>query len=302
MLTVIVPATSANLGPGFDTLGLSLRISNRFAVRERSDGHSATTAHGEGAESLSGTQENLVLRSARRLYEAADRPFPGWDLEIHSEIPLARGLGSSASAVIGGLVAANALMGERFTHEEILAHATALEGHPDNVAPALMGGLTLAMACDGRIVARAMRTEAWPGFVVAVPDFELSTELARKALPSMVSRQDAVYNIARVTLLTTALASGRLEWLADALGDRLHEPHRRALVPGMDAVTRAARDAGAWGVTLSGAGPTLLGWCPPERGADVAAAMEAAWRTAGVSARARLVPVERSGTRIERDF
>lgn len=301
MLNVSVPATSANLGPGFDCLGMALPLYNRFSVRERHDGQSMTTARGEGAEILDGTADNLVLRAARRLYEAAECPFPGWELGLDSEIPLARGLGSSASAVVGGLLAANALLSEPFSPAEILAHATALEGHPDNVAPALFGGLTVAMEIEGRVIARPLRAEALPGLVVAVPAFELSTEASRKALPDVIRREDAVYNIARVTLLTTALASGELEWLADALGDRLHEPYRRALVPGMDAVCQAAQRAGAWGVTLSGAGPTLLAWCPRERGAEVAQEMEAAWRAEGVSAWTRPFAVEAAGARIERE-
>lgn len=301
MITVTVPATSANLGPGFDCLGLALPILNRFSARERDDGPSMTRATGEGAGLLDGSTDNLVLRSARRLYEAAGRPFPGWDLTIASEIPLARGLGSSASAVVGGLALANALMGEPFTREQLLSHATAIEGHPDNVAPALTGGITVAFEVEGRVVAQPLVAERLPEWVVAVPAFELSTEVARKALPSVISRQDAVYNIARVTLLTTALAGGRLEWLADALSDRLHEPYRRPLVPGMEAVSRAAVAAGAWGVTLSGAGPTLLAWCPLGQGDQVAAAMEAAWQASGVAARARRVPLDRQGTRIERD-
>jgi len=243
----------------------------------------------------------LVIAAGRRLYEAAGKPFPGWDLTIDAEIPLARGLGSSASAVVAGLVVANALLGEPFGPEEILAHATAMEGHPDNVAPALAGGMTVAMTTEGGAIARPLAAPTLPGFVLAVPAFELATEVARKALPSLIQRQDAVYNIARVTLLTTALATGRLEWLADALGDRLHEPYRRPLVPGMEAVAKAAVDAGAWGVTLSGAGPTLLGWCPPERGDAVAEAMASAWQAEGVAAWARPVAVDRSGTRIERD-
>lgn len=301
MLTVFVPATSANLGPGFDTLGLALSLYNRFTVSERSDGRSVTTASGEGSTQLEGDGDNMVLAAARRLYEAAGRAFPGWDLRISAEIPLARGLGSSASAVVGGLVAANTLLGVPFGPDELLAHATALEGHPDNVAPALRGGLTVALHAQGKVVCRPLQASELPAFVVAVPAFELSTEVARKALPAVISREDAVYNIARVTLLTTALATGRLEWLADALDDRLHEPYRRPLIPGMGAVASAARAAGAWGVTLSGAGPTLLAWCPPEAQEAVAQAMVQAWQAEGVTAWARPVSVDRSGTRIERD-
>lgn len=301
MLKVKVPATSANLGPGFDCLGLSLSLYNHFTVAERSDGRSMTRADGEGVEALAGPGDNMVLRAARRLYAAAGREFPGWDLEIAAAIPPARGLGSSASAVVGGLTAANALMGNPFSAEEILAHASAIEGHPDNVAPAFRGGLTVAFAGPDGVIARSLEAAAWPVFVVAVPEFALATEMARNALPPVVSREDAVYNIARVTLLTTALAAGRLEWLAEALGDRLHEPYRRPLVPGMAAVSAAALEAGAWGVTLSGAGPTLLGWCPPQKANQVAEAMVSAWNAEGVAAWARPVSVDRSGTRIERD-
>lgn len=283
---VFVPATSANMGPGFDALGLALPFGNRFEVSEAAESGTSYRLMGEGETSPLSAERNLFLVAASRLADEVGSALPPLSIACHASIPLGRGLGSSASAVVGGLLAANRLLGEPLGPDDLLRLATALEGHPDNVAPALLGGVCIAVqGATGLLVERIAAAEA-PGLVVAIPAFELSTATARAALPSLVPLGDAVYNVGRAALLTAALCSGRSELLGEALGDRLHQPYREPLVQGMAEVTRAAREAGAWGTTLSGAGPTLLAWCPEGRREAVARAMASAWEREGIAARA----------------
>lgn len=292
---IFVPATSANLGPGFDCMGLALPFGSHFRVRLLPEGPSSYCL--EGAPAIP-EASNLFLRAAGRLAEAVGAALPPWEVRVASEIPLARGLGSSASAVVGGLAAANAVLEAGWGVPELLRLATEIEGHPDNVAPALYGGFCVAVQSASGPVCAPVPVSDPPCLVVAIPSFELSTAKARAALPAVVSLPDAVYNVGRAALLTAALVSGRHELLSDALSDRLHEPYRQALVPGMPGVGSAAKEAGAYGVTLSGAGPTLLAWCSSERQVAVAHRMVTAWQEAGVEARALAVGIGTRGMTI----
>ncbi|MBO9541377.1 homoserine kinase [bacterium] len=283
---VVVPATSANMGPGFDCLGLALPVYNRFRIDVAPAGAPSYRLMGEGAAEPLEAGRNLFLVAAERLAAEVGTSLPPLSVVCEAAIPLGRGLGSSASAVVGGLMAANHVLGEPLAQADLLRLATALEGHPDNVAPALLGGVCLALEGEGGLIVERLMVAEEPGLVVAVPAFELATAIARAALPSLVPHADAVYNVGRAALLVSALFSGRYERLAEALADRLHQPYRAPLVPGMAEVTRAAREAGAWGTTLSGAGPTLLAWCPVEGRDAVARAMAEAWAEAGIVARA----------------
>ncbi|HEY9899315.1 MAG TPA: homoserine kinase [Pantanalinema sp.] len=283
---VLVPATSANMGPGFDCLGLALPFGNRFRVETAPRQPGSYRLAGEGAGSALEGERNLFWVAAQRLAAEVGAELPPLAVACEASIPLGRGLGSSASAVVGGLLAANRVLGERLGPGDLLRLATEIEGHPDNVAPALLGGVCVAVQGEGGLLAERLAVMDAPGLAVAVPSFELSTAKARAALPSLVPHADAVYNVGRAALLVTALFSSRRELLAEALADRLHQPYREPLIPGMPEVVRAARDAGAWGVTLSGAGPTLLAWCPSERREAVALAMAEAWATEGIAARA----------------
>lgn len=291
-LLLSVAATSANLGPGFDCLGLALARYNRYRVRP-----------GGGAYLLDGVpwggRRNLFLEGAARLATELGRALPPFDVEVTGAIPLGRGLGSSASATVAGLVAANLILDARLDARVLLRLATELEGHPDNVAPALLGGVTVAVQAGEAVEVLPLELPVRPELVLAIPAFELATQAARAALPAVVPLEDAVYNVARAALLTAALASGRLDSLILALGDRLHQPYRAPLVPGMLEVQAAARAAGAWGVTLSGAGPSLLAWCPPGTAAQVARSMETAWRETGQEARVEQVAIARAGVIIE---
>jgi homoserine kinase len=290
---VRVPATSANLGPGFDALGLALALYNEVTASEADT--VSVAIEGEGAGRLSSGAENVVARAVRQAYEAAGRPFKGVALRCVNRVPTARGLGSSAAAWVGGLVAGNALLGRPLSREALLSLAARAEGHPDNVTAALMGGLTVSCALgDGRIAAVSLPVPGTVRWVVLVPEITSATAEARAVLPSTYSRADAVFNVQRVALLLAALQAGRVDLLGHALDDRIHQPYRLRLFPWMPAVVDAARAVGALGCVLSGAGPSLLAAVRDD--ADVVArSMEAALAAAGVRGRASALAVDTEG-------
>jgi homoserine kinase len=288
---VRVPATTANLGPGFDALGLALALYNEFTLEE-SDGVTVSV-EGEGAERLPRSADNVVARATRLAFEAARRRFRGVRIHCVNRIPLSRGLGSSAAAWVGGLVGANAILGSPLDRAALMALAASAEGHPDNVSAAILGGLTVSCQDGSRVAAVRLPVLADLRWVVLVPELKSETRDARAVLPDTVPRGDAVFNVQRVSLLLASLA-GHPELLELAMCDRLHQPYRLRLFPWMEAVIAGARGAGALGCALSGAGPSMLAVTqqPPER---VALAMEQALRHAGLSGRAIALDVDRSG-------
>jgi homoserine kinase len=295
---VRVPATSANLGPGFDALGVALALYNDVEAREAD---AVTVAiEGEGAGQLPSGMDNVVARGIHLAFDAAGRPFKGAAIRCTNRIPAARGLGSSAAAWVGGLVAGNALSGGALTTDALLALATRAEGHPDNVAAALLGGLTVSCAgAESAVTAISLPVPDDLAWVVLVPAITSSTADARAVLPPTVPRADAIFNVQRVALLLAALQTRRRDALVAALDDRLHQPYRRALFPWMPAVAEAARGAGALGCVLSGAGPSLLAVVAGDGGA-VARAMERALRAAGVEGHARTYAIDAAGATVSR--
>jgi homoserine kinase len=253
---------------------------------------------GEGAGRLPADERNVVARGVRSAYEAAGRRFRGCTLACVNRIPPARGLGSSAAAWVGGLVAGNALLGAPLSREALLTLAARAEGHPDNVAAALFGGLTVSCASPDGVMALTLPVASRLTWVVLIPEITGSTAEARAVLPPTVSRLDAVFNVQRVALLLAALQADRPDRLPPALEDRLHEPYRLALFPWMTEVAAAARRAGALGCVLSGAGPSLLAVVTGE-GSKVARAMEEALRSAGIGGAARALEVDRQGAVVE---
>ncbi|MBO9598523.1 MAG: homoserine kinase [Cohnella sp.] len=255
-VVVKVPASTANLGPGFDSLGMALSL---FAwVSLAPSDATRVTLHGDNLEGVPLDKTNLVYEVAQSVFERAGISIPELDIAIRSDIPLTRGLGSSASAIVGALVAANALIGGPLSEDELFQMATALEKHPDNVGASLFGGIIVA-AWDGTR-AEHVRFDPPAGMAVlaAIPQFELSTKKARNVLPDSLPLKDAVFNVTHSSLLTAALAGGRLDLLRFAMRDRLHQPYRAALIPGMETILRDAGDHGALAAALSGAGPTML--------------------------------------------
>lgn len=253
---VKIPATSANLGPGFDCLGLALNLYNRLEVH--TDDKLRIETEGDGAELIPSDASNLTYQAMKRAYEAAGRQCPGFFIRQINAIPLSRGLGSSASAIVGGLVAANALMGGPLDKKELLSIACAIEGHPDNVTPCLFGGLSASMM-DGPEIhfARALPDERFC-FAAMVPGFILPTKKARQVLPDSYSKADTVQNVGRAVLMYAALEQGLSDALKAACRDRIHQPYRKSLITGWDDVTAHAVDSGALAVYLSGAGPTIM--------------------------------------------
>ena len=292
---VRVPATTANLGPGFDALGLALALYNDVEAREADAVTVAVEGHGAGELARDG--RNVVARGVRLAYEAAGRAFKGVALRCVNRIPASRGLGSSAAAWVGGLVAGNALLGGPLTRDALLALATRSEGHPDNVAAAVYGGLTVS-CLDGADV-RAIPLPVPPAltWVVLVPEVRSATAEARAVLPATVPRGDAIFNVQRVALLLAALSAGRFDTLRTALDDRLHQPYRLKLFPWMPAVADAARAAGALGCVLSGAGPSLLAVVSGD-GSAVARAMDSALAAAGIQGSARAFDVDTAGATV----
>ena len=294
---VRVPATSANLGPGFDTLGLAMALYNEVTLEE-ADGVSVTV-EGEGAGRLDTGAKNVVARGVALAFEAAGRRFRGGRLHCVNRIPLSRGLGSSAAAWVGGLVAANALLAEPLDRDGLVTAAARAEGHPDNVAAALLGGLTVSCADGDRVTAVSLPVPRDIAWVVLVPETESSTREARAVLPESLPRADAVFNVQRVSLLLAALGTGRADLLDLAMQDRLHQPYRQRLFPWMDAVAGAGRRAGALGCVLSGAGPAMLA-AAHGSGDHVARAMERALQEAGIGGRALSLTVDATGATWER--
>ena len=254
-VTVRVPATTANLGPGFDTLGMALSMWNR--IRVRWGGPPGVIVHGEGEGRLRTDTSNLMYRAAQRLLKEAG---VAGDLRIEAwqEVPLSRGLGSSACAIVGGIFAANAITGFPVPPRKLLELATELEGHPDNVAAALLGGCCVAIRDRGRVLAAPVPLPPGLQCVVFIPDQPMATRKARAVLGPQVSREDAVFNISRTALLVAGLAAGNLEYLELATQDRLHQAARQQIFPPMKQLFANALSAGARGVFLSGAGPTVL--------------------------------------------
>ncbi len=309
-VTVSVPATSANLGPGFDCLGLALDLRNEVTVSADGpivavdDGQETVyevRVSGVDAAKVPADRSNLLIEAAGALFRRAGRRPARLSVDMVNAIPVGSGLGSSSSAIVAGLLAANAIIDAGYSERDVLQLAVEMEGHPDNVAPAMLGGLVLGVLTDpvagpAELLLRRM-TPPHLTAVVVLPDFTLLTADARAVLPPVVPRADAIFNASRVALLLYALATGEYDCLRVAMADRLHQPYRLALIPGAPAAYAAAYDAGAIGVALSGAGPSLLALT--ENGAAaVAAAMGDAFAAAGLGSRAWLLQPSAEGARL----
>jgi len=268
-VSVKVPATSANIGPGFDCLGLALPIYNTITIEE-------TVLPGTGIEinlmseeevidemifdDIPRDENNIVYKSVEMLYNSIGQEPSELKINIQSQIPITRGLGSSAAVVVGGLVAANKLLGSPADETALLSIATEVEGHPDNVAPAILGGFVLAsQEEDGTIeYCKLNWPEEWD-ITACIPDFELSTNIARSVLPEKVPLQDAVYNAKHIAMLIEAVNTKNEKLMKLALHDKLHQPYREKLIPGMNEIMEAFKhEDGVLGCVLSGAGPTML--------------------------------------------
>ena len=295
-IKVRVPATTANLGPGFDTLGLALDLWNETSFNLNADGILVEVS-GEGAGTLSTDANNLVASSALRVFKESNVEAPqGLHIKCNNQIPLGSGLGSSAAAVLTGLLGGNALAGNPLSSSQIVRLASEIEGHPDNVAPALLGGLTIVIADGEEIITR--KIEVAPiTVIVMLPDVKLPTKAARQALPEQVSLKDAVYNIGRNAMVVEALRYGDLELLAKSMQDRLHQSVRLESIPGGQAAISAAQEAGA-AAGVSGAGPGIVAFTVkvPD---EILGAMQLSFEAEAVKTREFILSISQKGASVE---
>jgi len=257
MIEVVVKATTANLGPGFDCLGLALDIENRVKFTE---------SHKDFPD-----KNNMIYMAAKRIFDISGKTIPMIDIEQQVGIPVCRGLGSSAACIAAGCIAGNIMSGANMSMDELIEIGTQMEGHPDNIVPAFLGGFTVSSMDDGKVV--YFRKDAYEGFKYAVmyPEYTLPTSQARGVLPRQIAFSDGVFNIGKASLFTAAMITGDGELLKYACKDKLHQPYRKNLVPGFDDIIDNAQSLGALASFLSGAGPTIIAILPKdERNFEVA--------------------------------
>lgn len=253
MVNIKVPATSANLGPGFDSLGLALNLYNNFTFKEIEKGLKIV-----GALESEKVKDNLVYTSMLKTFDLVGYKVKGISINIETNIPVSRGLGSSASCILGGVMGANKISGANLSQDDIFKIATDIEGHPDNIAPALFGGLVSSLIEEDNIYYNKINIAKGLKFVAIIPDFTLSTKMAREVLPTTISHKEAVENISRVSLLISAFSNGRFDLLKHSLKDNLHQPYRGNLIKGFKEIIDEIYKLKALGGYLSGAGPTIM--------------------------------------------
>ncbi len=254
MIKIRIPATSANLGSGFDSLGVALDMYNYVHIEE------ADVIDISSADDIEvpTDENNLIYWSAQRLYMECGKKLPGLKIVQENNIPMTRGLGSSSACIAAGLIGANRFLGSPMSTHDLVNLACKIEGHPDNTTPALLGGLVTSAMENGRVYSVSVPVAQHIRFGVFIPPFELKTEVARKALPNDYTREDAVYNLSRSSLMTAALFSGSLENLRVAVQDSLHQPYRKKFINGIDTVFRISYELGSYGTYISGAGPSII--------------------------------------------
>lgn len=255
MYKVIVPATSANLGPGFDCLGVALELFNTIEVEEIRNGLKIESKSGNTYYS---NENNLIYRAMKHIFDKIGYSPKGIRIIQNDNIPGTRGLGSSAACIAAGLLAANMMTGQKFSLEEIAFMAASMDGHPDNTTPAIFGGLRASVMCDNKLYHVGIETPDNLKFIAFIPDFTLSTTKARMVLPQLVSHNDAVFNLGRLALLVSSLSQGKLENLSFAMEDKVHQPYRKRYIPDIDKIFSKSLGSGAISCYLSGAGPTLM--------------------------------------------
>ncbi len=298
-IIVTTPATTANLGPGFDSLGLALDLWNQTVFSTATDVNKVIVG-GEGRGKLPEDEQNLIFLAAKTVFERAEKPMPPLRITCQNGIPLSSGLGSSSAAVLAGLLGANNLLNDPFSHDELLNMACNLEGHADNVAPALLGGLVITATEKDEVLYKKVIFSALapPIYItVVLPAFEFSTEKARAALPEKISHADAIFNISRTALVIEALKSGNANLLGKAMQDRLHQPYRLPLIPAAQKAMDSMRQAGAEAIALSGAGPSLIAFSA-KRDEAVGEAAKTAFDKAGLTARVFQLQISQSGAKI----
>lgn len=298
---ISVPATSANLGPGFDTMGLALNIRNRVMFEVIPEGFEFTF-DGFGSKSLPRDRSNLIIESAWRLFDEVGEHPTGLHMYQSADIPVKKGLGSSSGAIVAGLFGANQLLGEPKSIDELVQIATAIEGHPDNVVPALLGGLTVSvMGASKTVLTKRIKPFDWE-ILMVVPDYTFGTDEARAILPTTIPMRDVVFNMSRSAMLPTILERGDHDNLAEVMRDRIHQNYRLPQFPGVEGAYEAAMMAGASGVALSGAGPSLIVFAKSDKIDEIKRAVNMPFEALGIHCRVIKTSISMEGVRIEENF
>ncbi len=256
MIRVRVPATSANMGSGFDTLGVALNLYSKLEIEETSGGLEIITLNNSG--NVQNDKTNLVYRAMDHIFREVGYSPKGLKIKQDSAIPMTRGLGSSSACIVGGMLAANALSGRKLSYSEIMDLAVEMEGHPDNAAPALYGGFCVSARDCGKVYVKSIKLKNDLKFAVMIPDFFVATRKSRGVLPETVSLKDAAFNISRASMLQAALTSGDYDLLRIGAEDRLHQPYRKSYIDGFDHIFEHTYKIGAKATYLSGSGPTIM--------------------------------------------
>lgn len=296
MVKIQVPATTANLGSGFDILGVCLNLYN-FIDIDISDNYNLTYSGKEYKTSLNTNTKNLFYSSIERVYKEFGLEIPDFKINIEVNIPLSRGLGSSSSAIVSGVYSANHFLGNKLNNDDMLKICNDIEGHPDNVAPCLLGGIVISMFENNKVFNQKINNKNSYKFIVVIPDFELSTKKARKVLPEKVSFADSIFNSSHLAFLIMSLINGDNNLLKISLNDRLHEQYRGSLIKGFEEIKNTARDNGAIGSVLSGAGPTILALAV-ENENEIAQKMQDKWLEFGIKSRYEILDIDNEGCKI----
>lgn len=254
---VRVPASSANIGPGFDSLGLALTLYNYIEAEKQDSGLEINILDAQTKEFLPTDEKNLVYKSMKYLFDEAGCKIPGLKLTLSNEVPVTRGLGSSSACIVGGLMAANELCGRKFTQREIVTMATKIEGHSDNVTAACLGGFTVSVFDKNEVFYYSHKIEGDIKCLVLIPDYAVTTQKARNTLPGYYPKRDVAFNISHASLLVASIVSGNYENLLCAIDDRVHEPYRKIFIDGYQKLYNKLKSYGALGTFISGSGPTL---------------------------------------------
>jgi homoserine kinase len=295
---IYVPATTTNLGPGFDVLGIALNLCNIFKVIPNTDGKITIDIEGEGHDVLPRNEDNLFIRAMKKAFEEAGEIMPGVHLHQKNSIPLNRGLGSSASAALGGLLAAKEMLKEKLPDSLLEQIAVEMEGHPDNIITAYKGGAVINYVADNKYEHIKLIPPNKLKVVVLIPPFPVETKKARAILPDNYSKADIVENLRNISVLVYALTTGNYDLLKSGCRDRIHQPYRAKLIPGLFETIEAAENAGAHGAYLSGSGSTIAALCTD--GADsVALAMKQKMEKDGIETRTMITEISETGSYIE---
>ena len=300
-IVVTVPATTANMGAGFDCLGMALTLENRFEFTTGQGEKTTFTVISDTDKPIHLSDDNLLHNSYLRFFQSLKIPAPIVDIKITVNVPFSRGLGSSATAIVAGVLGANHFSPKKLSSTELLNLAIEIEGHPDNVAPAMLGNCILSVAGAEQWHFVPITCNPDIKFIIAIPDFKLSTEEARSVLPSNLSYNDAVFNISHLSLLLKGLETGNSEWLTEALKDKLHQPYRTKLIKGYDRIYDNVINAGGYGMVISGAGPTLLAMSNASVESDVITTMKQTWESFGVKPIVKSLDIQTEGAKVFQD-